>query len=121
VQINQGSLSTQSFAPGHFCNGAVLSFTPYYLSTENYASSYSNSNNYGAQVSLSMPLDGGAVELCKALGKTRLEKARLDYEIIRIKECINIYNSGFKIRKESPYFPICADVIPLASALPTNE
>ena len=80
VQINQGSLSTQSFGHGMYCNGAVLSFTPYYLTTENYGSTYSNSNNAGAQVSLSVPLDGGAVERCKALAQIQIEKGRLDYE-----------------------------------------
>ena len=60
-------------------------FTPYYLTTENYGGTYSNSNNAGAQVSLSIPLDGGAVERCKALAQIQIEKGRLDYELVRIK------------------------------------
>ena len=116
VQINQGSLSTQSFGVGHFCNGPVVSITPYFLRTESRATSYSQNKNYGGQVSVSFPLDGSAVELCKALGKRALEKQRLDYELVRIKECINIMKSGFTIHPESKFSFICADVIPIAKA-----
>lgn len=121
VQINQGSLSTQSYGPSMYCNGAVLSVTPYYLTTENYGNMYSNSNNAGVQVSISVPLDGGAVERCKALAQIQLEKGRLDYELVRIKECINIYQSGFMIHPESAFYPVCADVIPIASAETRSE
>jgi len=120
VQINQGTLSTQSFGGGIHCNGAVLSVTPYYLTTENYGSTYSNSNNSGAQVSISIPLNGGAVERCKALAQLQVDKTRLDYELIRVKECIGIYERGFTIHPSSPFYPLCADVIPIA-ALPTLE
>lgn len=111
VQINQGSLSTQSFGGNHFCNGAVISITPYYMQTNTYTSSYTSSSNFGGQVSLSAPLDGGAVELCKAMAKQKLEKGRLDYELVRIKECINIHKSGYIIHKSSPFYLICADVL----------
>ena len=111
VQINQGSLSTQSFGAGHYCNGPVISITPYYLQTESFTSVYATNRNYGGQISLSMPLDGSSVELCKALARQKLEKGRLDYELVRIKECINIYESGYTIHPDSPFYPICADVL----------
>ena len=111
VQINQGSLSTQSFATGHYCNGPVISITPYYLQTESFTSVYATNRNYGGQISLSMPLDGSSVELCKALARQRLEKGRLDYELVRIKECINIHQSGYQIHPASPFYAICADVL----------
>jgi len=116
VQINQGSLSTQSYGVGHFCNGPVVSITPYLLRTESRATSYSENKNYGGQVSISFPLDGSAVELCKALARRQLEKQRLDYELVRIKECINIMKSGFTIHPESKFYFICSDVIPIAKA-----
>ena len=121
VQINQGSLSTQSFGNNIFCNGPVVSITPYVMSTESFTSSYSNTNNYGAQISLSMPLDGGAVERCKHLAQIQIDKGRLDYELVRIKECINIYEKGFMIHPSSPFYPVCSDVIPLASRVPKSE
>ena len=67
-----------------------------------------------------MPLDGGSVERCKALAQIAIEKGRLDYELVRIKECINIYEAGFMIHPSSAFYPICADVIPVA-AVPTSE
>ena len=116
VQINQGSLSTQSFSRGHYCNGAVLSISPYYLQTEShYKEAVPLNRNFGGQLTISVPLDGGAVETCKALGRVALQKQRLDYELVRVKECINIYKSGFMIHPKSPFFPICQDVIPLPS------
>lgn len=123
VQINQGSLSTQSFSRGHFCNGPVISVAPYYLHTESETGSSSLSRNFGGQVSLSMPLDGGTVETCKALARKQLQKQTLDYELVRIRECMSIMERGFMIRSESPFSVICSDVvpIPLASAEPMLE
>ena len=112
MQINQGSLSTQSFKQGHYCNGPIVSFAPYVLQTE---APQSLTRNFGGQLSLSVPLDGGSVELCKSLAKVALQKQRLDYELVRIKECINIFKAGFQIRKESPFNQICSDVVPIAS------
>ncbi len=80
------------------------------------ASSYATSASYGGQISLSMPLDGSAVEICKELGRRQLDKSRLDYELVRIKECINIYKAGFQILPASPFYPICADIVPIAAA-----
>ena len=97
-----------------------MSITPYYLTTENYSNTYSNSNNAGAQVSISVPLNGGSVERCKALAQLQIDKTRLDYELIRVKECISIYERGFMIHPDSPFYPLCADVIPIA-ALPKSE
>ena len=67
-----------------------------------------------------MPLDFSAVNTCKELAKRQLEKERLDYELVRIKECISIYQSGFTIDRRSPFFSICADVTPLASNEPKS-
>ena len=116
VQINQGSLSTQSYGGGVHCNTSVISFTPYLLNTENFGDTSTSSRNMGGQISLSIPLDGGAVERCKALAKLSIEKNRLDYELVRIKECINIYEKGFMIHPSSSFYPLCADVIPIAAS-----
>jgi len=85
------------------------------------ASSYSQSRNFGGQVSISVPLDGSSVELCKAIAKKQEQKIRLDYELVRIKECIGIYQKGFKIHPSSPFYPVCADVIPLTADVPTSQ
>ena len=68
-----------------------------------------------------MPLDFGAVNTCKALAEKQLDKAKLDYELVRIKECINIFQTGFMIHPSSPFYPVCSDVIPVASLSRTSE
>ena len=120
VQINQGSLSTQSFSRGHYCNGPVMSISPYYLQTQG-DPGRSLSRNFGGQITVSVPLDGGSVETCKALAARRLEKERLDYELVRIKECINIMKTGFMIVPGSPFAALCNDVAPIASLARTSE
>ena len=85
------------------------------METQNHSETYVQSNNFGFQVSVSVPLDGGAVERCKALAQVQIEKARLDYELVRVKECINIYQQGFTIHPSSPFYSLCSDVIPVAS------
>ena len=85
------------------------------------ASSFSTSKNFGGQVSFSVPLDGGAVELCKEVARKELEKTRLDYELVRIKECIGIFQKGFMIRPGTPFYQVCADVVPIASLVRKKE
>ena len=116
VQINQGSLSTQMYSKGHACNGPVMTVTPYFLQTETVTSTSSQNRNFGGQVSVSFPLDRQAVRMCKDLAARNLEKQRLDYELVRIKECISIYEKGFRIHPDSSFYPLCADVIPIASS-----
>ncbi len=79
------------------------------------STSFSASQSFGGQISLSIPLDGGAVELCKELARRKIDKERIDYELIRIKECVNILEKGFMILPSSPFYGICADVVPIAS------
>jgi hypothetical protein len=120
VQINQGSLSTQSFSRGHYCNGAVLSFSPYILQSQSDPGA-TLSRNFGGQLTFSMPLDFSAVNTCKALAQKQLDKAKLDYELIRIKECINIYKTGFMIHPDSPYAAICKDIIVIPSVASSTD
>jgi hypothetical protein len=89
-------------------------FTPFYIGNTQFNEQIM-SGNYGIQLSFSVPLDKEAVNLCKALGRSRLSKERLDYELVRILKCAEFYRAGFAIRPESPYAPVCADVIPIAA------
>ncbi len=79
------------------------------------STSFSASNSYGGQISLAIPLDGSSVELCKELARRKIDKERIDYELVRIKECIGIYERGFMIVPGSAFYPICADIIPIKS------
>ena len=48
---------------------------------------YTIGENWGIQASISVPLDQSIIERCKSLADLKIRKGRLDYEIIRIKEC----------------------------------
>ena len=113
-------MSTQSFSRGHYCNGAVLSFSPYILQSQSDPGA-TLSRNFGGQLTFSMPLDWKAVNTCKALAEKQLDKARLDYELIRIKECINIFKTGFMVHPDSPYAAICKDITLIPSVASSTD
>ena len=120
VQINQGSYSQQSYGAGHTCNSSTLVFTPFYLGNDVNPEPYVRNQNFGAQVSFSVPLDFEMVRLCKELAKRKLEKERLDYALVRALKCAELLKMGFKIRDDSPFAPVCADVVPIAAVVPTS-
>ena len=117
VQINQGSYSQQGYGNGHTCNSSTLVLTPFYLGNDvnNPEAAYTRNQNFGAQVSLSMPLDFEMVRLCKELARRKIEKERLDYELVRILKCIEIKKAGYMIHPSSPYASVCADVVEASS------
>ena len=119
VQINQGGFSRQSFGPGHSCNSSTLTFTPFYLGNETFPT-YNRNQNFGAQVSFSVPLNRSMVNLCVELAKKKLEKERLDMAFVRFRECAKLYGMGYKIREDSPFAIACEDIVPLNAVVPTT-
>jgi len=113
VQINQGSYSQQGYGNGHTCNSSTLVFTPFYLGNDvnNPTAPYLRNQNYGAQVSLSLPLDFEMVRLCKDLAKRKIEKERLDYELVRLKVCGEQFRLGVFYHPDSLFANICADIV----------
>ena len=122
VQINQGSYSTQGLGTGHYCNSGTMVSTPFYLGA-GFHPEYSRSENYGAQISFAIPLDGSAQEICKELGRKKIQQKRVDILLTRIRECTAMYEKGYMIRPNSPYSAICDDVVPIAaySNLPASS
>lgn len=82
---------------------------------------YIRNQNYGAQVSLSIPLDGEMVALCKELARRKLEKERLDYALVRALKCAELLKTGYKIREDSPQAVVCADVVPVNAVVPSSQ
>ena len=117
VQINQGSYSQQGFGGGHMCNSSTLVVTPFYLGNDvsNPEAPYIRNQNFGIQTSISIPLDFEMVRLCKDLAKRKLEKERLDYELVRILKCVEISKAGYMVHPSSPYAHVCSDVVPIAA------
>ena len=114
VQINQGSYSTQGYNPGHYCNSGTLVFTPFYLGGA-FHPNYTRTENFGLQVSFSIPLDKQMVDYCKDLANKRVQQTQVDILLTRIRECVKMYEKGYRLRPSSPYSMICDDVVPIAA------
>jgi len=76
---------------------------------------YVKSNNWGAQLNFSVPLDGSMVELCKSIARKHEQKLRLDYELVRALKCTEIMRKGFTFRPGSRVEILCHDVVPIVS------
>ena len=120
VQINQGGYSEQGYSPGHYCNSPTFTVTPFFLGSESFPE-YVRGQNYGIQATISFPLDGEMVRLCKELAVRKIEKERLDYNLVRVKECSKLIQMGFMFHPKSPFAVICADVVPIARGTKSLE
>jgi len=76
------------------------------------------STNLGITATFSVPLDWGPINLCKdaqrkqvALYEQALADKRLNYEMGRLKACATALREGYGFKQDSPFFPICADVV----------
>ena len=119
---NNGAPSRQVLGPNISCNGATMTFSPFYMGNHTTPfddnmdqQSYTVAENWGAQINFMVPLDGSIVETCKALGKRQMEKMQLDYELVRIKNCAELQQKGFMIRPGTRVYHVCSDVIPIAA------
>ena len=74
--------------------------------------------SWGISAGLNIPLDNSLMELCKKRALTEIErqkaeadKARLDFELVRLLKCGEAIKSGVTFHPDSPYYKICADVV----------
>ena len=77
-----------------------------------------SSTSIGLSATLSLPLDGGLQERCKAAAETQISlqqqmvaNKRLDFELARLKNCGELIKAGIQFHPQSPYRKICADVV----------
>ena len=115
---NSGAPSRQFFAANSNCNGATAQVTPFYMGNDTVpmeSAGYVRNNNWGMQVSLSIPLDGSMVELCKNIARKHEQKMRLDYELVRALKCTEIMKAGFTFRPGSRVEILCHDIVPIVS------
>ena len=122
VQVLQGPYAVNTYGAGVSCQGATFSVSPFALSSNNSSEdpeTFKSSNgNYGISAGINIPLDGGLMELCKKRALTEIErqkaeadKARLDFELVRLLKCGEAIKSGITFHPDSPYYKICADVV----------
>ena len=108
-------MGEHSFGAGHACQTPVMTFTPFFLGNDVRPKNYVRNQNYGAQISITVPLDGGMQELCKQLAKEKVAKEKLRYELERLKNCAEVLSKGFTFHRDSPFWVLCGDVVPWGS------
>jgi len=117
---NNGAPSRQSYGANISCNGATMTFSPFYMGNQVEPQmpvdpeGYVKNENWGGQINFMVPLDGGIVERCKAAADRQIEKMQLNYELVRIDNCAKLQQKGFMLRPGTRVYHICQDVIPIA-------
>jgi len=122
VQVLQGPFSVNTYGSGVSCQGPTLNLQTFgynSLSNNTDPTSYQNNSfNGGVSAGFSLPLDGSFQELCKARVRTEItrqqaeaDKARLDFELVRLLKCGEAMKNGISFHPQSPYAKICADVV----------
>lgn len=122
VQVLNGPYMQQYFGGGVSCQHTSMTVTPFVNSIGSYPwdpSQYGqHSFSPGIAMTINVPLDGGAVELCKARARVEIErhkaeaaKARLDFELVRLLKCGEAKRAGVTFHPDSPYVGICSDVV----------
>jgi hypothetical protein len=95
-----------------------MQFSPFYMGNDTVpyeSNGYVKSNNWGAQINFSVPLDGSMIEICKSIARKHEQKLRLDYELVRALKCTEIMKAGFTFRPGSRVEVMCHDVVPIVS------
>jgi len=122
VQVLQGPYALNTFGSGVSCQGPTMSVAPFILGNLNGnkdpTSYQSYSGNGGISLGFNFPLDGSLQELCKSRARVEIarqqaeaDKARLDFELVRLIKCGEAKKSGIDFHPNSPYAKICADII----------
>ena len=119
---NNGAPSRQHFGGNVSCNGPTLVVTPFHLEAHADpipSEDYTRAQNFGAQLSINIPLDGSITEMCKAMVRRKLaaqqqqiEKEKLDYHLVRALKCAELYKTGFMLHPDSTLgSTLCSDVV----------
>ena len=121
---NNGAPSRQHYGPNISCNGATMTFSPFYMGNHTKPwdidedgmrpSSYTMAENWGGQINFMIPLDREGLNRCRSIAARQEEKMRLDYELVRMKNCAELQQKGFMLKPGSRVGDMCSDVIPIA-------
>jgi hypothetical protein len=120
--VLQGPFAVNTYGSGVSCQGPTLNLQTFGYNNLNLSKDpetyQTGSINAGVSAGFSVPLDGSFQELCKARVRTVItrqqaeaDKARLDFELVRLLKCGEAIKSGISFHPESPYAKICADVV----------
>jgi len=122
VQVLQGPYAVNTYGAGVSCQGPTMSLSPFVMGSLNGnqdpTTYQTQSANAGFSMGLNFPLDGGLTELCKARARVEIarqqaeaDKARLDFELVRLLKCGEALKAGVSFHPQSPYSKICSDVV----------
>ena len=119
---NNGAPSRQIIGPNISCNGATMTFSPFYMGNHTTPfdehmtqQSYTVAENWGFQVNFMVPLDRRGLEQCRQMAARQEEKMKLNYELVRIDNCAKLQQKGFMLLPGSRVYHLCSDVIPIAA------
>ena len=122
VQVLQGPYAMNTYGGGVSCQGPTMSLSPFILGNMSGSADpeafQTHNGNAGVSMGFNFPLDGSLTELCKERARTEIarqqaetDKARLDFELVRLLKCGEAYKNGIMFHPESPYYKTCADVV----------
>ena len=121
---NNGAPSRQHYGPNISCNGATMTFSPFYMGNHTKPwdidedgmrpSSYTMAENWGGQINFMIPLDRKGLNRCRSIAARQEEKMRLDYELVRVLKCAELQKQGFMLKPNTHVANMCYDVIPIA-------
>jgi hypothetical protein len=120
--VLQGPFALNTYGGGVSCQGPTLNLQTFGYNNTNMnndpATYQTGSVNVGVSAGFSIPLDGSLQELCKARARVEIsrqqaeaDKARLDFELVRLLKCGEAMKNGISFHPESPYAKICADIV----------
>ncbi len=117
---NNGAPSRQHYGSGISCNGATMTFSPFYMGNhtvpydeEMSQRSYTVAENWGGQINFMFPLDRRGLEQCRRIAEREEEKMRLDYELVRVLKCAELQRKGFMLAEGTRVYDMCNDVVPI--------
>ena len=117
---NNGAPSRQHYGGAISCNGATMTFSPFYMGNhtvpydeEMSQRSYTVAENWGGQINFMFPLDRRGLAQCRRIAARQEEKMRLDYELVRVLKCSDLQRKGFMLAENSRVYDMCSDVVPI--------
>jgi hypothetical protein len=117
---NNGAPSRQHYGSGVSCNGATMTFSPFYMGNhtvpfdeEMLQRSYTVAENWGGQINFMFPLDRKGLARCRSIAARQEEKMRLDYELTRMLRCAELQRKGFMLAEGTRVYTMCNDVVPI--------
>merc|ERR1712072_346034 len=119
---NNGAPSRQVYGPNISCNGSTMTFSPFYMGNHTTPfddtmsqQSYTVAENWGGQINFMIPLDREGLRRCGSIAAQQEAKMKLDYELVRMKNCAELQQKGFMLIPGSRVYYICSDVIAISA------